>query len=61
MFPGSQAELQKHNIDGILIFPDARMQQWIRYLFKKKAMNLLKTKKAELKLIMSPIIEHHHV
>ena len=60
MLPGFQAELQKHAIDGILSFPDARMRQYISYLFKKKVVNLSNTKKAELKVIMYPLIEHHH-
>ena len=46
MLPGFQAELQKHTINGILSFPDAWMRQYIRYLFKKKVVNLSKTKKA---------------
>ena len=46
--------------DGILSFPDARMQQFICYLFKEKVVNLSNTKKAKLKLILSPFIEHHH-
>ena len=36
------------------------MQQYISYFFKKKVVNLSKTKKAELKLILYPILEHHH-
>ena len=60
MLPGSQAELQKHAINVILILLDARMQQYIHYFFKKKVVNLSKTKKAELKWIMSPLLEHHH-
>ena len=60
MLPGFQAELHKHAINVILRLPDARMRQYICYFFKKKAMNLLKTKKAEHKVILSPILEHHH-
>ena len=60
ILPGFQAELQKHAIDGILSFPDARMRQYISYLFKKKVVNLSNTKKAKLKVIMYPLIEHHH-
>ena len=60
MLPGFQAELQKHAIDGILSFPDFWMRQYICYLFKKKVVNLLKTNKAEIKVIMSPLLEHHH-
>ena len=55
-----QAELHKHAIDGILSLPDARMRQYIRYFFKKKVVNLSKTKKDELKVIMSPLLEHHY-
>ena len=60
MLPGFQAEPQKHAIVGIIIFPDARMRQYIHYLFKKKVVNFSKTKKDKLKLIMYPLIEHHH-
>ena len=60
MLPGFQEELQKHAINGILSFPDARMRQYIRYFFKKKVVNLYNTKKAKLKVIMSPLIEDHH-
>ena len=60
MLPGLQPELQKHDIDGILSFPGARMQQYIHYFFKKKVVNLLKTKKSELKVILSPLLKHHH-
>ena len=60
MLPGFQAELQKHDIDGIISFPDAQMQQYIRYFLKKNVLNLSKTKKAELKVILYPLLEHHH-
>ena len=60
MLPGFQAELQKHAIDGILSFPDAWMRQYIRYFFEKKMANFSKTKKVELKVILSPLLEHHH-
>ena len=36
------------------------MRLYIQYFFKKKVLNLLETKKAELKVIMSPLLEHHH-
>ena len=60
MLPGIQAELQKHAINGILSFPDARMRQYICYFFKNKVVNLSKTKKDKLKVIMSPLLEHHY-
>ena len=60
MLPGFQSELQKHAIDSILSLPDAWIRQYICYFFKKKVVNLLKTKKADIKLIMSPLLEHHH-
>ena len=60
MIPGFQAETQKHAINGILSLPDARMRQYICYLFKEKVVNLSNTKKAELKLILYPLLEHHH-
>ena len=60
MLPVFQAELQKHAIDGILSLPDVWMQQYIRYFFKKQAVNLLKTKKAELKVLLYPLLEQHH-
>ena len=56
MLPIFQAELQKHAIDGILSFLDARMRQYIRYFFKKKVMKLSKTKKDELKVILSSLL-----
>ena len=31
MLTGLQPELQKHSIDGIISFPDARMRQYIRF------------------------------
>ena len=40
MLPGFQAELQKHAIDGILSLPDAWMQQYIHYFFKKRVVNM---------------------
>ena len=60
MLPGFQAELQEYAMNGILSFPDARMRQYIRDFFKKKVVYLPKTKKDELKLILSPLLEHHH-
>ena len=36
------------------------MRQYIHYLFNKKVVNLLKTKKDEIKVILSPLLEHHH-
>ena len=56
MIPVLRAELQKHAIYGIPSFPDDRMRRYIRYLFKKKVVNLSKTKKEELKLILSPLL-----
>ena len=60
ILPGFQAEPQKHAIDGIISFLDAQMRQYIHYLFKKKVVNFSKTKKADLKVILSPLLEHHH-
>ena len=56
IFPGFQAELQKHAIDGIISLMGARIRQCIRYFFKKKVLNLSKTKKSELKVILSPLL-----
>ena len=56
MLPGFQAELQKHAIDGILSLPDSRMRQYICFFFKKKVVNCSKTKKADLKVIMYPLL-----
>ena len=36
------------------------MQQYICYFFKKKVVKLPKTKKDELKVIMSPLLENHY-
>ena len=55
-----QAELHKHAIDGILSLPDVWMRQYIHYLFKKKVVNFSKTKEAELKVILYPLLEHQH-
>ena len=55
-----QAEIHKHSIDGILSFTDAWIRQYIHYFFKKKVMNLSKTKKENLKVILSPLLEHHY-
>ena len=60
MLPGFQAEIQKHPIDGIISLPDARLWQYIRYFFKKNVVNLLKTNKDKLKVILSPLLEHHY-
>ena len=60
MLPGFQAELQKHAIDGILSFPDACMRQYIRYFIMKKVVNLSKTKKSEITVILSTLLKHHH-
>ena len=56
MFPGFQSELQKHAIDGILSLPDAWMQQYICYFFKQKVVNLSKTNKDYLKVIVYPLL-----
>ena len=60
MLPVFQAELQKHAIDGILSLPDAWMRQYISYFLKKKLVNFSNTKKDELKVIMSPLLERHY-
>ena len=60
MLPGFQSKLQKHAIDGILSFLDDRMWQYIHYFFKKKVVNLSKTKNSELKVILSSLLERHH-
>ena len=60
VIPGFQAEIQKHAIDGIISSPDDQMWQYIHYLFKKKVVNLSKTNKVELKIILSPLLEHHN-
>ena len=36
------------------------MRQYIRYYFQKKIVNLTKTKKAELKAILSPLLEEYY-
>ena len=36
------------------------MRQYIRYYFQKKIVNLTKTKKAELKTILSPLLEEYY-
>ena len=56
MLPGFQAELQKQAINIILSLPDAHMRQYIHYFFKKKVVNFSNTKKAELKVILYPLI-----
>ena len=36
------------------------MQQYISYFFKKNVEKLSKTNKADIKVIMSPLHDHHH-
>lgn len=36
------------------------MRQYIRFFFQKKVVNLSKTKKAELKAILPPLLEIYH-
>ena len=56
MLPGFQSEIQKHTIDGIISLTDAQMRQYMFCFFKMKVMNLSNTKKAELKVILSPLL-----
>mmetsp|Transcript_10920 Transcript_10920/g.19600 ORF Transcript_10920/g.19600 Transcript_10920/m.19600 type:complete len:84 (+) Transcript_10920:535-786(+) len=45
---------------GSLSVSDSCMQQYIRYYFEKKVVNLQKTKKNELQAILTLMIEHHY-
>ena len=51
-----QKWLKKNDINKILNLSDARMRQYIRYYFKKMIVNLTKTKKADLKKILSQLL-----
>ena len=60
LLPGFQLELKKNTINEILSLPDIRMRQYIRYFFQKKVVNLSKIKKAELKAIISPLLQQYY-
>ncbi len=57
--PGFDKELSTKGLDGILCLPDSWLWQYIYFFFQKKVVNLSKTKKADLKLILSPLLEDH--
>ena len=44
----------------ILNLSDARMRQYIRCYFQKRIVNLTKTKKADLKTILSPLLMEYY-
>lgn len=58
--PGFEGELKKNDVDGIFSMLNAWMRQYIRFFFQKKVVNLSKTKKAELKAILPPLLEIYH-
>lgn len=60
LLSGFEEELQINDVGGILRLSDARMRHYIRYYFQKKIVNLTKTKKAELKAILSPLLEEYY-
>ena len=41
-------------------FFNARMRQYVWYYFRKRLVNLAKFKKAELKVILSPLLENNY-
>lgn len=60
MLPGFEADLKQHDMSGILSMPDKRLRDFIRYFFQKKVVNLTKTKKDELREILTPLLEKHY-
>ena len=52
-------ELKKKGTNGIIFFSDAHMKLYISYYFQLKVVQLTKTKKAEIKAILLPLLEHH--
>ena len=60
LLSGFEAELKEKDINNILNLPDARMRLYIRYYFQKRVVNLTKTKKAELKSILSPLLVEYY-
>ena len=60
MFAGFEDELKQKGADGIFLLSDACMRLYICYYFQQKVVNLTKNKKAELKEILLPVLEHHH-
>ena len=59
-FLGSEGGLKNNYINKILDMLDAHMRQYIPYYFQKRIVNLTKTKKAHLKIIMYPIIVEYY-
>ena len=60
LLSGFEAELKEKDMNNILNLPDARMRLYIRYYFQKRIVNLTKTKKAELKSILSPLLVEYY-
>ena len=60
LLPGLEAELKEKDMNNILNLPDVRMRLYIRYHFQKRIVNLTKTKKAELKSILSPLLVEYY-
>ena len=60
LLSGFEAELKEKDMNNILNLPDARMRLYIRYYFQQRIVNLTKTKKAELKSILSPLLVEYY-
>ena len=58
LLAGFENDLKK-GTNGIILFSDAHIRLYIHYYFQKKVVNLTKTKKAELKSIILPLLECH--
>ena len=60
LLSGFREELQKSDINNILNLSDARIRQYVRYYFQQRIVNSSKTKKAELKTILSPLLVEYY-
>ena len=59
LLPQFEQELQHGDVNRILTMSDKRMREYICYFFQKKVVNLTKTKKDDLKAILSPLLYQH--
>ena len=60
MLYGFEGQLKNNDVNNIFNIPDARICQYIRYYYQKRIVNLTKTKKADLKTIMSPVLVEYY-
>ena len=59
MLYGLEEDIKNNYINDLLNILDARMRQYIRYYFQKRIVNLEKTKKADMKTILSPLLAEY--